>query len=300
MASIVEKLADKKIISAPAFIKGSIQFEATMGSQAYGCASDHSDCDIYGFCIPPKAYTFPHTAGEIWNFSTPKFRFDQLETKKPVVYEGTEYDVKIYNIIKFFKLAMDCSPNIIDTLFVPERCVLHISEVGKIVRQNRELFLSKKLYHTMCGYAHSQLHKIKTKTPDPGSKRAALVEEFKFDVKFAYHVVRIMLECEQALTLGTINLERDRELYKAIRRGEWSQDRVENFLIEKEDALRRIYDDPKCPLAYKSDEDRITQVLMNCLEEFYGSLSNCIVVPDALDKMSDEILEVVHRYTGRR
>jgi hypothetical protein len=38
---------------------------------------------------------------------------------------------------------------------------------------NRELFLHKGIYHKMCGYAHSQLHKIKIKNPEPGSKRAS-------------------------------------------------------------------------------------------------------------------------------
>lgn len=129
------------------------------------------------------------------------------------------------------------------------------------------------------------------------SGRAELSKTQGFDRKFAYHIVRLMLECEQALTTGTIDLERDREIYKAIRRGEWSEDHIEKFLIEMEEYLREIYQNNDT-LPYKPDEDKITQLLLNCLEDYYGSLSNCIVVPDALHKMSNELLEVIKRYSG--
>lgn len=299
MASFVEKLAGKKIINPPGFVSGSVQYECIMGSEAYGCANDYSDRDLYGFCIPPKEYVFPHTAGEILGFSTPKYRFDQFNTEKSVLDGETSYDIQMYSIIKYFKLVTDNNPNMIDSLFVPERCITQLSAIAKLVRDKREMFLHKGLYHKFCGYAHSQMHKIKIKSPEPGSKRAASVEKYGYDVKFAYHVVRLMMECEQALTLGTIDLERDRELYKAIRRGEWTEPQVVEFLTEKENALRRVYD-TNDTLPYKPDEDKITQLLLNCLEEFYGSLSNCVVVPEALDKMTDELLDVIHRYSGRR
>lgn len=174
LASIVEKLIDKKLLPAPSFVRGSVMYECTMGSVAYGCAGDASDCDLfYGFCIPPKEYVFPHTAGEIPGFSTQKHRFDQVNTEKTITDGEKNYDVQMYSIIKYFKLVMQGNPNMVDSLFVPERCITQLSAVGKLVRDNRELFLHKGIYHKMCGYAHSQLHKIKIKNPEPGSKRAS-------------------------------------------------------------------------------------------------------------------------------
>ena len=39
------------------------------------------------------------------------------------------------------------------------------------------------------------MHKMRTKEPE--GKRRAIIEEFGFDVKFAYHVVRLLNEVEQ-------------------------------------------------------------------------------------------------------
>lgn len=161
MSSITEKLIDKKLISPPSFLKGSILYECIMGSEAYGCATDLSDRDIYGFCIPPKAYVFPHTAGEIAGFSTPKYKFDQFNTERSIIDGSNSYDIQLYSIIKYFKLVKDNNPNMIDSLYVPERCITQLSSVGKLVRDNREIFLHKGMYHKFCGYAHSSLYKLK-------------------------------------------------------------------------------------------------------------------------------------------
>jgi hypothetical protein len=56
---------------------------------------------------------------------------------------GRTYDLTIYGIIKFFNLAMENNPNVIDSLFTPVNCVLHITRVGNLVRENRRLFLHK-------------------------------------------------------------------------------------------------------------------------------------------------------------
>ena len=87
-------------------------------------------------------------------------------------------------------------------------------------------FLHKGAWHKFKGYAYSQLNKIQTKSPT--GKRAELVEAHGYDVKFAYHVVRLLLEVEQILVAGDIDLECDREQLKAIRRGEWTLPQLSN------------------------------------------------------------------------
>jgi len=57
---------------------------------------------------------------------------------------------------------MENNPNMCDSLFVPQRCVLYASKVGQLVRDNRKLFLHKGSYHKFRGYAYAQLHKIGT------------------------------------------------------------------------------------------------------------------------------------------
>ena len=59
-------------------------------------------------------------------------------------------------------LAADCNPNILEVLWVDEYDILYISDVGRMIRNCRELFLSQKAKHTFSGYAISQLKRIKT------------------------------------------------------------------------------------------------------------------------------------------
>ena len=55
----------------------------------------------------------------------------------PSPVTGEAYDLTIYGIVKFFNLAMENNPNVIDSLFTPVNCVLHSTRVGNLVRENR-------------------------------------------------------------------------------------------------------------------------------------------------------------------
>ena len=68
MANILKTLEQKMLINPPKFVVEGCQYLVHMGSDAYGVSSNSSDIDLYGFCIPPKPYIFPHLAGEIKGF----------------------------------------------------------------------------------------------------------------------------------------------------------------------------------------------------------------------------------------
>ncbi len=182
MASAFRELNRKKLVNTPpSFVESSIQYEAIMGSAAYGVSNNLSDMDIYGFCIPPKEYVFPHLRGEIPGFGSKGPAFDQFQQHH--VFDetacggrGRTYDISVYSIVKFFQLCMDNNPNMIDSLFVPRRCVLFSTPIGETVRENRRLFLHKGAWHKFKGYAFSQVHKMKTKKPE--GKRKAIIEEY--------------------------------------------------------------------------------------------------------------------------
>jgi len=164
MASNIQKLTNKKLIHPPKFLPGAIQLEVIMGSVAYGVSSDTSDMDVYGFCIPPKESVFPHLAGEIPGFGNQISRFEQYQEHHIVDKETKqEYDFSIYSIVKYFQLCMENNPNMIDSLFVPRRCVLYSTQIGEHVRENRQLFLHKGAYHKFKGYAYSTLSKLENK-----------------------------------------------------------------------------------------------------------------------------------------
>lgn len=67
-----------------------------MGSVAYGVSNDLSDMDIYGFCVPPVNYVFPHTKGYIHGFDQIK-GFDQYQ-QHHVQHKDRNYDFSIYSI----------------------------------------------------------------------------------------------------------------------------------------------------------------------------------------------------------
>lgn len=167
---ILKDLENKKIIKPPKWLSDNCCYLTIMGSVAYGVSSDTSDMDVYGFAIPPKSIVFPHLAGEIEGFGRQKARFEQWQEhhcidKDALGGDGRSYDFSIFNIVKYFTLAMENNPNMVDSLFTPINCVLHSTKVGNLVRENRKIFLHKGAYHKFLGYAHSQLHKC-SKTSD--------------------------------------------------------------------------------------------------------------------------------------
>ena len=161
--------------------------------------------------------------------------------------------------MKFFRLAIENNPNIIDSLFTPTTCVLHSTRVGNLVRENRRLFLHKGAWPKFKGYAYSQLHKLAIKRPQ--GKRAELIERHGFDTKFGYHVVRLISDVEQILVEGDIDLQRNNEQLKAIRRGEWTEARLRAWFADKESHLERLY--AESTLRAVPDESRIKALLLH-------------------------------------
>lgn len=266
-----------------------------MGSQAYGVSADDSDLDVYGFCLPPKDLVFPHLAGEIPGFGRQIQRFEQWSEhhiKDP--NKKVEYDFVVYSIVKYFQLCMENNPNMIDSLFTPRNCVIHSTNISEVVRENRRMFLHKGCWHKFKGYAYAQMSKIRNKVNASNEKRAASIAEHGYDLKFAYHIVRLLNEVEQILVEGDLDLQRNREQLKDIRRGEWTIEQVESYFENKEKILETTYANSKIP--HSPDELAIKKLLMNCLEEHYGDLSNAVKMDINVDSLARDIRSVLDRY----
>jgi len=290
--STVARLTKKGLINPPSFVQGSTMYETIMGSVAYGVSGDTSDMDVYGFCMPSKTIVFPHLAGYIEGFSTQIPSFDQYQ-EHHIIEKDTrkEYDLNIYSIIKYFKLVMGNNPNMIDSLFTAQNMVLHSTKISDMVRDERKMFLHKGAWHTFKGYAYGQMQKMKVKKPDENSKRYESIQKHGYDVKFAYHVVRLLDEVEQILTEGDIDLMRNREQLKSIRRGDWKMQDIEDHFARREKELGSLYTTSKLP--HGPDENRIRNLLMSCLEEHYGNLENAIKVQDPATDILRQIKDLV-------
>jgi predicted nucleotidyltransferase len=293
---IIQELAQQKLIHPPKFVPDNTHLLVQMGSIAYGVSTDSSDIDVNGFCIPHADDVFPHLAGDIIGFGRQKQRFESWSehhitdprTKK-------EYDFTVFSIVKFFQLCMDNNPNMVDTLFVPLRCVMHQSKVGIYVRENRHLFLHKGSFHKFVGYAYSQFKKMRDKKTALNPKRQASIDQFGYDVKFGYHIVRLALEAQQILETGDLDLERNASILKSIREGEWTLERLEEWFAAKEITLEGLYD--KSTLRDRPDEEAIKEVLLNCLEMHFGDLGKMSVKRQhSSDLLVREIAEVLSRH----
>ena len=296
MTSTIKRLAKLELIRTPSWLPDAMMFEAMGGSVAYGCNDSYSDMDIVGFCMPPKHMLFPHLAGHIDGFGSRPNRFDEFQ-KHHIADKSTgrNYDLVVYSIVRFFHLCLDNNPNMVDALFIPRRCVIHSTQVYEYIRENRRRFLHGGSWPRFRGYAHSQLAKIKSGTNKSNSKRHGLIEKFGYDTKFAYHIVRLMMECEQILTTGDLILDRDKELYKTVRRGDWSIDELIQWFADQETRLADLH--AKSTLPYKADEGEIRDILRTAIEMHYGDLSN--VIPSrgsSMEQMLDDLGGLLTRY----
>ncbi len=291
MSSTIERLTQQQFIRPPSWLPGNVRYETIMGSQAYGVTTENSDWDMVGFCVPPKDMVFPHLAGYIPGFGRQQQKFVCYQ-KHHVHAEGKTYDLNYYNIVHYFHLCMECNPNMLDSLFVPRECIVHASKISEMVREKRHMFLHKGAWHKYKGYAYSQLHKIKNKQPE--GKRAATVAEFGYDVKFAYHLVRLLYEIEQILVEGDLDLQRHREHLKAIRRGDVSEEAIRRWAAEREHRLEKMYAESKLP--WGPDQDGVKQLLLDCLEEHFGTIEGCIVTDNGPVVVLREIASIVDKH----
>lgn len=117
-----------------------IAYLTLAGSIAYGTNTEQSDTDIRGFAVE-----------SVDDLLTGK-AFEQVEDRTT--------DTVIYGLRKFFHLCAGGNPNVIELLGTKPEHILYMNEVGKKVRDNAEIFLSKRAFKSFAGYATAQLRRL--------------------------------------------------------------------------------------------------------------------------------------------
>jgi predicted nucleotidyltransferase len=268
MSSIVKRVTKEGLFKPEyPFVEETI-YEVIMGSMAYGVSDNDSDLDIYAVSVPSETMIFPHLSGHIHGFGNSPVKWENQQ-KHHMMMDGKEYDVNIYSLINYFQLCYENNPNMLDSLFVPDRCVLLANDVGQHMRTHRHMFLSKRIADKMRGYAYSELKKLqKGYNPVTNGKRYASQQKYGFDVKSAYHVVRLMLEAQMALETGDLDLEYNREHLKLVRRGEYTLAELKAWFHAKDIELNEIKSKSSLPL--RADPERLRLLLLECLELHFG------------------------------
>lgn len=112
----------------------------TGGSHAYGTNVETSDLDIRGIAIERPE--------EIIGL----MKFEQFENR--------ETDTTIYAFRKFISLVTNANPNVLEMLGTKEEQLFILTKEGKLIRDNVNIFLSKKVIHSFGGYATAQLRRL--------------------------------------------------------------------------------------------------------------------------------------------
>lgn len=130
--------------------------------------------------------------------------------------------------------------------------------------------------------------------PKENVKRRKDMLKIGYSGKFAYHVVRLLLEAEQIMSTGDLRLDRDSQVYQAIRRGDWSLEKLTKWAEEKERSLETLFAESKLP--HKPDEPAIKKILIECLEMHYGNLSDAIVEQDKHERLVRGLEELIQKH----
>ena len=215
------------------------------GSKSYGLDTPESDTDLKGLCIPPVNYFY----GWLNNF-------EQAERKK----QDDDIEFVVYDIRKFFNLAANANPNILELLFLDPADYLIMTELGERLIANRDKFLSRKVVHTYSGYAHSQLQ-----------KHANNVENGKpIRTKHALHLVRLLIQAKEILTTGKLIVKRpDREFLLSIRNGAWTYDQLIEWSSAQEAEIMKLAETSTLP--HSPDRVFLDQLCIDMVDQFMRS-----------------------------
>ncbi len=141
--------------------KDHLAYMAVAGSHSYGSATPTSDFDIKGVIVPPIRY-FTGFSSTFEQLVSPEVIAENFSEFLPEKHRSDKLDGTIFGIQKFFKLAADCNPNVLEQLFVREEDKIYCHPAFRKVVDNKEKFLSQRAFYTFSGYAVSQLKRIKT------------------------------------------------------------------------------------------------------------------------------------------
>jgi predicted nucleotidyltransferase len=225
-------------VEAPAATPGPdvfpyVVYRVTVGSRAFGLATDTSDDDRRGVYLPPADWH--------WSLNRPP---EQAEAK------ATGVEEVVWEVEKFVRLALQANPNILETLWVP--VVSFADETGADLRRVRDAFLSRHLYRTYSGYVLSQFKLMEKGHAARGT----------FKAKHAMHLLRLLHSGIHALRTGEVRVDvgEHREELLAVRRGERSFAEVKTRALELDREFRQAFARTRLP--ERPDADRANRFLI--------------------------------------
>ena len=212
------------------------------------------DKDIMGVCIAPR---------------TVYFGLDSFEQREVFL---KEWDSVVYEVRKFVRLLAKGNPNVISLLWLNEGHYIHRTSAGQALIQQRDLFSSKKVYHSFTGYAYGQLHRMTHQAFEGymGQKRKQLVEKHGYDTKNAAHCIRLLRMGIEFLNEHRFYIDRsqkDGPQLLEIKRGEWELAKVKEEAERLFKRAEEAYD--RCSLPIQPDVNEVNRLLVTILNPHF-------------------------------
>ena len=225
-------------------LKDNIVLLVVAGSHAYGLNTEESDLDIRGISMG--------TSDSILGMES----FD--------IFEDKNTDTVIYSIKRFMELAIKGAPNVLEILFSnPENILYCDRKIGKMLLDNRDMFLSKRIYYSFKGYAKNALKDAEKKL-ETNPKKAD---------KYAMHYIRLCLEVITLLNGNDLTdvLKNNRDMLMWIRNGSMRHDNkfTEEFyenVRDFENLLGKAYQNSLLPDTV--DVKKVSGLLVKMNKEF--------------------------------
>lgn len=188
----------KAVVSAPEYdflrtdphLGGRIMFLTLGGSHAYGTNVEGSDVDVRGVTMNRK--------NELLGLS----QFEQ------VLDNAT--DTTVYGFTKFANLLIVCNPNCIEMLGGEPDQYLMLSPAGKLLLDNKQLFLSRRAIGSFGGYAQAQLRRLQVSL---AKERVTPMEKGQFILNTCNSAMYV-LEEDHGIPHGLVSLSLSDELDK--------------------------------------------------------------------------------------
>ncbi|KZL92482.1 DNA polymerase beta superfamily protein [Clostridium magnum] len=142
---IVNKLnsTEYKFLREEKSLGNNIILLTTGGSHAYGTDVETSDLDIRGIALNSKKELLTMKCKD-----------------KPFENRDNEKDVTIYFLKQIINLLTNANPNVLEILGTKEDHLFICTKEGRMLKDNANMFLSKRAYVSFGGYAIQQLRRL--------------------------------------------------------------------------------------------------------------------------------------------
>jgi predicted nucleotidyltransferase len=233
------------VVKNDKFLSDGVILSGYRGSIAHGTYRESpdniSDKDVMYVVVPREDYYFGCESRSFPSSGTHEIKNDG-------------WDIVAYEARKFISMLAKGNPNVLTMLWLESRHYLHVSFAGRMLLDNRLLFIGKHVYYPFIGYAHGQLHRMTCHVPTAnaymGNKRKMLIEKFGYDTKEAAHLIRLLRMGIEFLGSGELKVfrENDVEELLEIKAGAWSLEKVQKEANRLFKLAQEAYDISLLPL----------------------------------------------------